>query len=125
MNAKTEVESTGMDTVKLWVAAVLVGAGIGAFYFFDTQSTLLRVLGLLVVAGVSAAIAMQTLAGRNLWQFASDAKLEVRKVVWPSRQETIQTTLVVLVMVLIIGILLWLVDMLLLTIVRALTGQGG
>ena len=54
-----------------------------------------------------------------------DAKLEVRKVVWPTRQETIQTTLVVLVMVLIIGILLWLVDMLLLAIVRALTGQGG
>ncbi len=125
MNAKTEVDSSGMDSVKLWAAVIILGAGIGAFYFFDTQSTLLRVLGLLVVAGVAAAIAMQTLAGRKLWQFAADAKVEVRKVVWPSRQETIQTTLVVLVMVLIIGILLWLVDMLLLTIVRALTGQGG
>ncbi len=114
-----------MDTAKLWIAAILLGGAIGAFYYFDTQSMLLRVLGLLAVAGVSAAIALQTLAGRKFWQFASDAKLEVRKVVWPSRQETIQTTLVVLVMVLIIGILLWLVDMLLLTIVRALTGQGG
>jgi len=125
MNVKTEVESSGMDTVKLTLAAILVGAGIAAFYFFDAQSTLLRVLGLLAVAGVAIAIAMQTLAGRKLWQFAADAKLEVRKVVWPSRQETIQTTMVVLVVVLIIGILLWLVDMMLLAIVRALTGQGG
>ncbi len=124
MNVKTEVESSSMDTVKLTLAAILVGAGIGAFYFFDDQSTLLRVLGLLAVAGVAMVIAMQTLAGRKLWQFAADAKLEVRKVVWPSRQETIQTTLVVLVVVLIIGILLWLVDMMLLAIVRALTGQG-
>jgi preprotein translocase subunit SecE len=68
---------------------------------------------------------MQTAAGRRLWQFGVDAKMEVRKVVWPSRQETIQTTLVVFVMVLIMALVLWLYDMGLMWIVRTLTGQGG
>jgi preprotein translocase subunit SecE len=60
-----------------------------------------------------------------LWQFAGDARTEVRKVVWPTRQETMQTTLVVIVMVLILGIILWLFDMMLMGILRFLTGQGG
>lgn len=68
---------------------------------------------------------MMTAPGRVLWQFASDARMEVRKVVWPSRQETLQTTLIVIVMVLIVGIILWLFDMVLMAILRALTGQGG
>jgi preprotein translocase subunit SecE len=65
---------------------------------------------------------MQTTAGRKLWTFAADSRTEVRKVVWPSRQETVQTTFIVLVMVLIMGIILWLVDMGLLAIVRSVTG---
>jgi preprotein translocase subunit SecE len=85
----------------------------------------LRVVGLLVISGGAAAVALQTERGRALWQFASDARMEVRKVVWPSRQETLQTTLVVIVMVLIVGIILWLFDMVLMAILKALTGQGG
>jgi len=79
----------------------------------------------LLVGGVAVAVAMQTEAGRRLWQFAGDARSEVRKVVWPTRQETMQTTLVVIVMVLILGIILWLFDMMLMGILRFLTGQGG
>jgi preprotein translocase subunit SecE len=60
-----------------------------------------------------------------LWQFAGDARNEVRKVVWPTRQETLQTTLIVIVMVLILGIILWLFDRMLMSILRFLTGQGG
>jgi preprotein translocase subunit SecE len=122
MNAKTEVESSGMDTAKLVLSLILLAAGIGGFYYFEAESTLLRVLGLLAVAGVAVAVALQTLPGKRIWEFAVDSKMEVRKVVWPSRQETIQTTLIVFVMVLLMGILLWLVDMLLMAIVRALTG---
>ena len=96
--------------------------GVGAFYIYEEQSLLLRVLGLLVVAGVAAAVLMQTTAGRKLWAFAADSRTEVRKVVWPSRQETVQTTFIVLVMVLLMGIILWLVDMGLLAIVRSVTG---
>jgi preprotein translocase subunit SecE len=114
-----------LDTVKLVVAAVLLVAGIYGFYQFATYSTLLRVVGLLVVSGIAALVALQTAQGRRLWQFAGDARTEVRKVVWPTRQETMQTTLVVIVMVLILGIILWLFDMMLMGILRFLTGQGG
>jgi len=125
MNAKVEEQASGLDTAKLVLAAVLLIGAIGAFYYFEAHSLLLRVLGLLVVAGVAVAVASQTAVGRRSWAFISDANMEVRKVVWPTRQETLQTTLVVIVMVILMGLLLWLFDMLLLTIVRALTGKGG
>jgi len=111
-----------MDTVKLALAAAIVIASIYGFYYFDTYSQLLRVLGLLAVVAVAVFIAYQTLPGKQIWHFVSEAKVEVRKVVWPSRQETVQTTLIVFVMVLIMGIVLWLFDMLLGAILRALTG---
>ncbi len=122
MNAKSQVEVSSMDTVKLLAAVVLIVAAILGFYYFDDYSQLLRVLGLLLVIGVATFVAYQTVVGRNVWQFASDAKIEVRKVVWPSRQETVQTTLIVFVMVLIMGIVLWLFDMMLGAVLRALTG---
>ncbi len=122
MNEKIEVESSGMDTVKLVVSVLLLITGIGAFYIYAEHSLLLRVLGLLAVAGVAIFVAMQTAVGRRVWSFATDARTEVRKVVWPSRQETVQTTLVVFAMVLIMGIILWLVDMALMAIVRSVTG---
>ncbi|MBL3591079.1 MAG: preprotein translocase subunit SecE [endosymbiont of Escarpia spicata] len=122
MNAKSQVEVSSMDTVKLLAAVVLIVAAILGFYYFDDYSQLLRVLGLLLVIGVATFVAYQTVVGRTVWQFASDAKIEVRKVVWPSRQETVQTTLIVFVMVLIMGIVLWLFDMMLGAILRMLTG---
>ena len=114
-----------MDTAKLVVSVALVIAGIYAFYYFEAYSTLLRVIGLLAVVGVAAAVGYQTPVGRRLWSFGLESRMEVRKVVWPTRQETIQTTLVVFAMVLVMGVVLWLFDMLLMTIVKALTGQGG
>jgi preprotein translocase subunit SecE len=125
MNARAEAGATGLDTVKLVAAAILLIAGIYGFYHFAAYSTLLRVVGLLAIGGVAAAIALQTDQGRRLWQFAGDARNEVRKVVWPTRQETLQTTLIVIVMVFILGIILWLFDMMLMSILRFLTGQGG
>ncbi|NCA71493.1 MAG: preprotein translocase subunit SecE [Sphingobacteriia bacterium] len=125
MNSRAENRASGLDTAKLVAAAALLVVGIIAFYLFEDYSTLLRVIGLLVVVGGAVALAMMTAPGRVLWQFASDARMEVRKVVWPSRQETLQTTLIVIVMVLIVGIILWLFDMVLMAILRALTGQGG
>jgi len=125
MNARAEAGATGFDTVKLAAAAVLLVAGIYGFYHFAAYSLLLRVVGLLVIAGGAVAVALQTQQGRQLWQFASGARTEVRKVVWPTRQETLQTTLVVILMVLILGVVLWLFDMVLMSILRFLTGQGG
>ena len=125
MNAKVEAEGSAFDTVKLVLAVLVVVAGIGAFYYFEDHSLLLRVLGLLAIAGVAVAIVMQTPMGRGVWRFAVDARTEVRKVVWPTRQETVQTTLIVFAMVFVMSLVLWLFDMMLGAILKALTGQGG
>ena len=91
MNTKAEIENTALDTAKLVIAAALLLAGILAFYHFVAYSLLWRVIGLLAVAGGAAAIALQSAPGRRLWQFGRDSHMEVRKVVWPTRQETVQT----------------------------------
>jgi preprotein translocase subunit SecE len=63
--------------------------------------------------------------GRTVWSFVLESKQEVRKVVWPTREETMRTTLLVFAMVFIVGLILWLLDMFLFWGVRILTGQGG
>ncbi|EMR13396.1 preprotein translocase subunit SecE [Methylophaga lonarensis MPL] len=109
------------DNIKLIIAAVLMVAAIALFYTYTQYSTLLRVLGLLAVAGVSVFIASRTAVGANVLSYFGDTQVEVRKVVWPTRQETLQTTLVVIVMVIIVAIMLWGVDSLLGWGVRSLT----
>jgi preprotein translocase subunit SecE len=121
----TEAQASGMDTVKLAAAALLLGGAIVAFYWFADQSLLLRVLGLLGVAAVAVLIAAQTAPGRSIWSFIGATRNEVRKVVWPTRTETTQTALAVLVIVLLLGIMVWLLDIVILWAVRLLTGQGG
>ena len=113
-----------MDTLKLAVAAAFLVGGIGAYYYYDQESMLLRVVGVLVAVAIAAVIVYQTAQGRQLWRFIQGARVELRKVVWPTRQETLQTTLTVLVFVLILGIFFWLLDMGLLAVTRAVTGQG-
>lgn len=119
MNAKAETVTSRFDTVKLAIAVGVLAAGIVGFYHYEQASQLLRVGGLLGVALIASFIALQTDAGRGIWSFAADSRTEVRKVVWPTRQETIQTTLLVFAMVLVMSIVLWLVDMLLMWIVRS------
>ena len=114
-----------MDTLKLAVVVVLLLVGVAGFYYFADQMLLLRVLGLLVMTGLALAVGLQTGKGRALAGFVVDARNEVRKVVWPTRAETVQTTLAVFAVVIVVGIMLWLFDMFLLWAVRFLTGQGG
>ena len=121
----TEAQASGMDTVKLTVAALLLCGAVVAFYWFADESLLFRVLGLLGVAVVAVIIAAQTGVGRSVWSFVGATRTEVRKVVWPTRAETTQTALAVLVIVLVLGIVVWLLDMVILWAVRLLTGQGG
>ena len=114
-----------MDTVKLTAASLLLGAAVVAFYWFADQSLLFRVLGLLGVVAVSVLIASQTMLGRSTWSFIGATRNEVRKVVWPTRAETTQTVMAVVFVVILMGVLLWLLDMFLLWAIRLLTGQGG
>src|SRR5512140_576864 len=110
------------DKLKLAIAVLILGAGVVAFYHFSDHSTLLRVIGLLVATGVAAFIAYKTEPGAELAGFGRGAVIEVRKVVWPTRQETVQTTLVVLVMVLVMGLVMWGFDAFLAWVIRTVTG---
>jgi preprotein translocase subunit SecE len=125
MNAKVDAGAGRLDSVKLGVAALLLAGGIGAFYYFSDQLMVVRVFGLLVVAAVALFIAAQSALGRVLVGFVGGAYNEAQRVVWPTRTETVQTTLVVLIMVMVVGVALWLLDMFLLWAIQMLTGQGG
>ena len=124
MNAKVETKGNRFDSLKLGTAVLLLAVAVVAFYRFDEQLLVLRVLGLLAVAGISIFIAAQSSAGKNIIGFIIGARTEVRKVVWPTRAETTQTTLAVMLMVILVGIFLWLLDMVLLWAIQLLTGQG-
>lgn len=125
VKAKTTEERSPLDTAKLALAALLLAGGLVAFYMLPDLSQIYRVLGLLVVVAIAVGLFATTRVGRGLLGFIRDARTELRRVVWPTRQETLQTTLVVLVMVLIAAIFLWLLDMFLLWAVNGITGLGG
>ncbi len=112
MVSKTEQSSSSaIDTFKLMTAVLVLLAGVVAFYYFEEESQLLRVLGMLAVAVVAFFIAASSDPGRRGLGFVKEARVEVRKVVWPTRQETLQTTVAVLFMVILVAIMLWLFDM--------------
>ncbi len=124
MNAKTENTGSGMDVVKLALAVGILIAGVAGFYMFEAQALWVRLLGLLALVGLAVFVVLQTAMGRTVWSFAVEARTEVRKVVWPSRQETLQTLLIIFVVVLITALFLWMIDAILFAAVRYLTGQG-
>ena len=111
MVSKTEQSTSAIDTFKLMTAVLVLIAGVVGFYYFEDESQLLRVLGMLAVAVIAFFIAASSDPGRRGLGFVRDARVEVRKVVWPTRQETLQTTIAVLFMVILVAIMLWLFDM--------------
>ena len=126
MVAKADTEVTGkLDSLKFLIAIALLVGGIWQFYYFEEESQLYRILGLLAIVAVAMGVMYTTQLGYGIWLFARDARTEVRKVIWPTRQETVQTTLMVVVMVILVGIMLWLIDMVLRWGVLMITGQGG
>lgn len=125
MKSSAEKGTSPFDLLK-WIAAITLAAlGVGGFYFYGDQSLLYRIGGLLATVAMALALLSTTARGRALWVFAQGSKQEVRKVVWPTRQETLQTTLLVVAVVVIVAVFLWLMDILLLWLVGMLTGQGG
>ena len=125
MSTQTEAATSVTDVVKLVFSVSLVIAGLAGFYYFSESPLLYRVLGLVAVVLVAMVMALTSTTGRNFSAFVREARQEVRKVVWPSRQETVQTTLTVFAMVFVVGLILWLFDMFLFWGVQVLTGQGG
>jgi preprotein translocase subunit SecE len=124
MNTRVETVSVKLDILKLTIALLILASAIAAFYFYADESQLLRVVGLLAATGVSIGIALQTEKGRTMWAFIQDAQVEVRKVVWPTRQETFQTTAIVIIAVIIFAIILGILDWGLGAAIKSIIGQG-
>jgi preprotein translocase subunit SecE len=122
--AATEETTNVLDIVKQVIAILIVVSGMVAFYYFSEIVLLYRVLALVAIISLAIGLLFTTGTGRNIWVFMLEAKLEVRKVVWPTREETIRTTLLVFGLVFIVGLGLWVLDMFLFWGIRLLTGQG-
>ncbi|MBM4206595.1 MAG: preprotein translocase subunit SecE [Gammaproteobacteria bacterium] len=125
MSTQAEAQTPVFDIVKYVFSALLGIAAVFAFYYFSELPLLYRVIGLLVAAIVVFGLMLTTQLGRDTWAFFLESKQEVRKVVWPTRDETTRTTMLVFAMVFTVGLILWLLDMVLFKGVQLLTGQGG
>jgi len=100
-----------VDKVKLVLALVLVIAGVFGFYAFVNSNMAIRVAMVVVGVIAGAGLALTSETGKSAWQFMASARTEVRKVVWPAQKETVQSTMIVVAMVIVIGLYLWLADM--------------
>ncbi len=122
MSAKSEPQQPATDTPKMIAAAVIAVLGVVAFYYFEDALLLIRVIGLLVAVGIAAAIMLTTEPGRTFIGFYNDSRVELRKVVWPTREETLKTSGIIIALVFVMAIFLWLLDRFLFWLVRLLTG---
>jgi len=122
MNDNVEQQQSSLlDTVKLLGSVLILLVGIVSYYYLTQISILFRVLMVLASVVVSLIIFFQTQRGNVLWEFFQGSRVEIKKVIWPTKQETFQTTLTVFVFVLIMGIFFWLLDFLLLFVTTAIT----
>lgn len=123
-SSETKARPAIIDTALLAAAGLVVLASIVAYYYFEDASIVLRVVGILAGFGAGAALLYQSRQGQVIWQFIVGSRVEIRKVIWPNRQETVQTTITVFIFLLILGVFFWSLDFVLLMITRAVTGQG-
>ena len=122
MKAKATSEGSKFDALKWVLVVAIVSAGIVGNSVYSEQSLFYRVLVLLGLAIVAGFVSLQTEKGKAFFTLFKEAKTEIRKVVWPTRQETAQTTAIVVVVVLIVGLLLWGLDSLLSWLVSGAIG---
>jgi len=103
-------EDSKLDLMKWAIVLAIVAAGVYANSYFSAGSLLIRTIALLVAAGTAGWVASQTQRGRAFINLCLEARIEIRKVVWPTRQETTQTTIVVLIVIIIVALILMLLD---------------
>ena len=122
MNTSVENKAGSLDWLKWLVVAALLAGGVFANWYYQDEMLLLRVAGLLATAAVAILLALQTERGNAIWSLLKEARTEVRRVVWPTNQETTQTTLVVIAIVFVFALILWGLDSLLGWIVSSIIG---
>ena len=123
MNAQTEESGSNFDIPKWIIVVAFLAAAIVGNQYFAEQSLLIRVAAILVAASIAFLVAATTTKGKSALGFAKEARVEARKVVWPTRQETVQTTLIIMLAVAVVSFLLYLIDMALVKIVALALGQ--
>ena len=122
---KVEIKpGSAMDTAKVTLSVALMVAGLAGFYYFSEKLLLYRVLGILSVSALALVLVLSTDMGKGFMAFLNESRVEVRKMVWPTKQETVQATMVVVALVFFVGIVLWLLDMFLFWGIGKLTGVG-
>ena len=110
MNNNEQQQNSPVNIILWLVVVALVFVTVYGNNYFSAESLLYRILGILALSVLTAIIAFQTTQGKAFWQLLKGSRAEIRKVVWPNRQETIQTTLIVSVVIIIAGLLLWGLD---------------
>lgn len=118
-------DDSRLDWLKWLVALALLLAGLIGNYYYSEISMPIRMMAWLVILAAAGFVASKTQKGKWVVDFARDSRAELRKVVWPTREETMQTTLVVGAMVVVLALLLWGMDGILVWIIGWLTGQIG
>jgi preprotein translocase subunit SecE len=113
-----------VDKVKLAIAAVLVCAGVTGFSLLADSPAIVRVMAVLAGLALGAVVALTSAPGRQFYAFAQESTVETRKVVWPSRKESFQTTGIVFLFVVVMALFLWIVDSGLLWVVKLLMGRS-
>ena len=122
MNASTETPSGGsLDSVKWILVFLLLGGAVFGNYYFGEESALYRALGVVAAVAVAGLIGLQTEKGRTAAAFAKESRTEVRKVVWPTRQEAVQTTGIVIIATVVMSLILWGLDGVLFEVVNFIT----
>lgn len=125
MNEQVETTTSALDYAKLVLGVLILAGGVTGFYLLADQAIAVRWLLVLGGLGVGAFVALQSSFGHEFKQFVQSARMELRKVVWPTTSETWRTTLVVFVFVVVLGFFFWGLDFLLTIASQQLTGQGG
>src|SRR5699024_6718366 len=113
-----------LNTALLWLSAAIAVASIAGYYYFTAYSDLLRVLAMLGGLVLAVLIALLSPSGKSAWEYVRGSRMELRRVVWPDRKETVRATIMVVVFVLILASLIWVLDMILGYAVTLLTGRG-
>jgi preprotein translocase subunit SecE len=122
MSTSAETGQPVLDWFKWIIVVGLVAAGIFGNWYYQHEPLIYRILALIAIAGISALVAAQTVRGRSLVSLMKEARVEMRRVVWPTRQETTQTTFIVVMLVLLFAFILWLLDTILGWVVSAVIG---
>ena len=124
MSEKTENQSNALDMFKWVVVFALLAGLVTANTMYGEISVLYRAIAIVVVGGIAGFIAATTEKGSTFLSFAKESRTEVRKVVWPTRQEANQTTLIVLAATLVMALILWGLDGIIVRVVGFITGIG-